>query len=102
MAHWARELGIPRAKMKVGRDPACDAERVAAARRAIGREAELFVDANGAYSVKQALAAAGAFAECGVSWFAEPVYHRDLAGNAAVCARSGFDGSKQRRIRVLT
>ena len=43
-------------KMKVGRDPEQDIERVRAAREAIGPGTELFVDANGAYSRKQALA----------------------------------------------
>src|SRR5581483_9942464 len=50
---WVAD-GIPRVKMKVGRD--ADAAQVAAAREAIGPDAELFVDANGAYSRKQALA----------------------------------------------
>lgn len=87
MSHWTA-MGIARVKMKVGRQPQCDDDRVAAARRAVGRDAELFVDANGAYSVKQALAMARCFERHGVSWFEEPVYHRDLAGNAAVCARA--------------
>lgn len=87
LSHWI-EMGIPRVKMKVGRQPECDDDRVATARRAIGRDAELFVDANGAYSVKQALAMAQAFERHGVSWFEEPVYHRDLTGNATVCARA--------------
>ena len=52
----------------------------AAARQAIGPDAELFVDANGAYSRKQALAFAEAFAEFGVRWFEEPVSSDDLAG----------------------
>ena len=42
-------------------------DRVRAAREAIGAEAELFVDANGGYSRKQALAFAAAFAELGVT-----------------------------------
>ncbi|HZZ00717.1 MAG TPA: enolase C-terminal domain-like protein [Candidatus Baltobacteraceae bacterium] len=87
MSRWIRD-GILRVKMKIGREPECDADRVAAVRRAIGHDAELFVDANGAYSVKQALAMARAFEPNGVSWFEEPVYHRDLAGNAAVCERA--------------
>ena len=66
--------------MKVGRDPAADPARVAAARAAIGDAAELFVDANGAYSLKQALACAERFRDSGVSWFEEPVYHLDLPG----------------------
>lgn len=72
--------GISRVKMKIGTHPEEDALRVRAARKAIGPEAELFVDANGAYSVKQALAQAEAFGEWGVSWFEEPVSSDDLAG----------------------
>jgi integrase len=57
--------------MKVGSEPAQDAERVAAVRKAIG-SAGLFVDANGAYSRKQALCFVDRFADCGVTWFEEP------------------------------
>ncbi|MBV8585056.1 MAG: mandelate racemase, partial [Verrucomicrobia bacterium] len=39
-----------------------------------------FVDANGAYSRKQALAIAMGFRDLGVSWFEEPVTADDLAG----------------------
>ncbi|HEY2854945.1 MAG TPA: enolase C-terminal domain-like protein [Gemmatimonadaceae bacterium] len=74
------ESGIRRVKMKVGREPSADVERVRAAREAIGSGTELFVDANGAYSRKQALAFAERFAECGVSWFEEPVSSDDLEG----------------------
>lgn len=76
---WVRE-GISRVKMKVGRDAKADRERVVAARQAIGPEADLFVDANGAYTVKQALAQADAFAGSGVAWFEEPVSSDDLEG----------------------
>jgi L-alanine-DL-glutamate epimerase-like enolase superfamily enzyme len=68
------ERGIPRVKMKIGRDEAADLRRVAAARAAIGPEAELFVDANGAYGVKQAIRLAERFSgESGVTYFEEPV-----------------------------
>ena len=40
----------------------------------------MFVDANGAYDRKQALAFAERFAELGVSWFEEPVIADDLEG----------------------
>jgi L-alanine-DL-glutamate epimerase-like enolase superfamily enzyme len=76
---WAGQ-GIRRVKMKIGRDACADRERVAAAREAIGPDAELFVDANGAYSRKQALAQAESFAEREVCWFEEPVSSDDLAG----------------------
>ncbi len=72
--------GIPRVKMKIGRHPEDDLARVRVARGAIGRDAELFVDANGAYSRKQALAMAEAFADLGVTWFEEPVSSDDLEG----------------------
>jgi L-alanine-DL-glutamate epimerase-like enolase superfamily enzyme len=72
--------GIPRVKMKVGRRPREDVGRVSAAREAIGRETELFVDANGAYDRKEALAFAEAFARESVSWFEEPVSSDDLEG----------------------
>jgi L-alanine-DL-glutamate epimerase-like enolase superfamily enzyme len=79
LAGWVEE-GITRVKMKVGREPGRDVERVRAAREAIGDGAELFVDANGAYSRKQALGFAEAFAEQGVTWFEEPVSSDDLEG----------------------
>lgn len=76
---WARQ-GITRVKMKIGSHPEDDLARVRAARAAIGPGAELFVDANGAYSRKQALAQAEAFREYGVVWFEEPVPSDDLDG----------------------
>ncbi len=77
---WVAE-GIPRVKMKVGRDRDADPARVAAAREAIGPAAELYVDANGAYSRKQALAWAERYAgEWGVTWFEEPVSSADVEG----------------------
>lgn len=79
LAGWVEE-GIPRVKMKVGTDPSADPGRVRAAREAIGPDAMLFVDANGAYSRKQALTFAERFADLGVSWFEEPVATQDLAG----------------------
>jgi len=79
LAGWA-QMGIPRVKMKIGRDPEADVARVRAAREAVGPDVELFVDANGAYCQKQALQQAEAFAELGVKWFEEPVSSDDLDG----------------------
>jgi L-alanine-DL-glutamate epimerase-like enolase superfamily enzyme len=74
------EDGIRRVKMKIGREPGRDYERVAAARSAIGEDAALFVDANGGYSRKEALEFAYRFSELDVTWFEEPVSSDDLAG----------------------
>ncbi len=76
---WVGE-GIPRVKMKIGRDAAADRDRVRTARTVIGPTAELFVDANGAYSRKEALKQAEAFADQDVKWFEEPVSSDDLEG----------------------
>jgi L-alanine-DL-glutamate epimerase-like enolase superfamily enzyme len=77
---WVSQ-GIPRVKMKIGTNPDADPQRVATAREAIGPDTELFVDANGAYSRKQALAMAELFASrWGVTWFEEPVSSDDLEG----------------------
>jgi L-alanine-DL-glutamate epimerase-like enolase superfamily enzyme len=79
LSGWVRQ-GIPRVKMKVGTEPRDDPERVRAARDAVGSDTELFVDANGAYDRKRALAFAEYFAAAGVSWFEEPVTSDDLEG----------------------
>jgi L-alanine-DL-glutamate epimerase-like enolase superfamily enzyme len=55
-------------------------ERVAVARKTIGEDVGLFVDANGGYSQKEALAQARAFEQFNVSWFEEPVSSDDLEG----------------------
>ena len=74
---WA-EAGIQRVKMKIGRHPEDDVVRVRAARDAIGGTTALFVDANGAYTCKEALRISEAFAACGVTYFEEPVSSDDL------------------------
>ncbi len=80
LAGWVQQ-GIPRVKMKVGRDPARDLERVAVARKAIGPDTELYVDANGALPRAQALWFARRYAEdFDVRWFEEPVSSDDLEG----------------------
>ena len=73
---WVAQ-GIPRVKMKVGRGD--DERRVAVARDAIG-DAELMVDANGAWDVATAQRMADAFASAGVRWLEEPVSSDDPGG----------------------
>jgi L-alanine-DL-glutamate epimerase-like enolase superfamily enzyme len=87
LAGWVDNEGCRWVKMKIGTAPQDDYDRVEAARKAIG-EAGLFVDANGAYDVKQALAFAERFAGLGVSWFEEPVPSDDLEGLALLRERA--------------
>jgi L-alanine-DL-glutamate epimerase-like enolase superfamily enzyme len=77
--------GIPRVKMKIGTDWGrswqADVKRIGAVRKAIGDDAELFVDANGGYDRTQARRLGQQFAnEFGVTWFEEPVSSDDLLG----------------------
>jgi L-alanine-DL-glutamate epimerase-like enolase superfamily enzyme len=84
LAGWVHDEGITRVKMKVGMnrgaEPGHDVDRVALARKAIGSDADLFVDANGGYTAKQAVRLGRQFTELGVSWFEEPVSSDDLEG----------------------
>lgn len=79
LSGWGKQ-GIAQVKMKIGRDARRDIERVRIAREAIGPETELYVDANGAYNRKQALAQAEIFGRLDVRWFEEPVSSDDLHG----------------------
>jgi L-alanine-DL-glutamate epimerase-like enolase superfamily enzyme len=77
--NWKRD-GISRFKMKVGRNSKEDIGRVRFARECIGNEAELFVDANGAYDLPTALAMSDVFAKSGVTWFEQPIDPTDYNG----------------------
>lgn len=79
LAGWVAR-GIGQVKMKVGSDAGQDAARVHAVRAAIGAEAGLFVDANGAYDRKLALEMAARFRQDGVTWLEEPVSSDDVDG----------------------
>jgi L-alanine-DL-glutamate epimerase-like enolase superfamily enzyme len=78
LAGWV-EQGLGAVKMKVGADPSRDGQRMALARAAIG-EAQLMIDANGAFGAKEALAFAHSAAQYEVVWFEEPVPQDDLQG----------------------
>jgi L-alanine-DL-glutamate epimerase-like enolase superfamily enzyme len=88
LAGWVEKDYIPRVKIKIGEswggNQRRDLERVALAREVIGPDTELFVDANGGYTVGQAVRVADEMAQYGVSWFEEPVSSEDLAGLAEV------------------
>ena len=84
LEHWTYGLGIPRVKIKIGEswgtEEARDLARIAFARRVIGPDTELYVDANGGYTRKQAVRMGRAMACHGVTWFEEPVSSDDLDG----------------------
>jgi L-alanine-DL-glutamate epimerase-like enolase superfamily enzyme len=81
--------GFSAVKMRVGViDGTVEAsvERVAAARRALGPDVELMVDAHGTFSVAEAKRFAAGAAPHGVRWFEEPVSADDRRGMAEVRA----------------
>ena len=75
-----REAGLPRVKIKVGREPEHDPARLALCREVLGEEVELMVDANGACGPSDALGRAAEYTPFGVAYFEEPVSSRDRAG----------------------
>ena len=84
------EAGFRALKVKVGRGVAVDAAHVAAVREAVGPDVSLMCDANCGYDVDAAIAAAAAFAECGVIWLEEPIRPDDHAGLRTIRARSAI------------
>jgi L-alanine-DL-glutamate epimerase-like enolase superfamily enzyme len=85
LERWVDKDGLPRVKIKIGESRDTWAEwdlaRVALARRVVGPAVELYVDANGAYSQKQAVRLGQLMHdEFGVTCFDEPVSSDDLFG----------------------
>src|SRR5947209_17362682 len=84
LSGWV-DQGIPRVKIKVGRDPGHDPERLDACREAIGPGIDLMVDANGAFDANTAsMWAERYWTEWNVTYFEEPVSSEDLEGMARV------------------
>ena len=82
---FVEQDGCRAVKMKIGSAPARDPGRLAAAKAAIGA-AQLFIDANGAFTPKQAITFAQTAERYDVAWFEEPVTSDDPAGLALVRA----------------
>ncbi|HEY9292371.1 MAG TPA: enolase C-terminal domain-like protein [Microlunatus sp.] len=84
LQHWTVEQRIPRVKIKIGEDWGDridrDLERIRLARETVGDDVEVFVDANGGYTIGQAKRVGTRLDDLGVSWFEEPVSSDDLAG----------------------
>lgn len=92
---WVQQWQIPRIKIKIGEswghDEARDLARVSLARQVAGSGTELYVDANGGYSRKQAIRMANSMLENGVTWFEEPVSSDDLPGLREVRDHTAID-----------
>jgi L-alanine-DL-glutamate epimerase-like enolase superfamily enzyme len=96
---WAAE-GFSHVKMKIGREPERDPERLDAA-RAAAEAAELFVDANGAFEREQALDWAQRLDDWDVRWFEEPVSSADFDGLRAVRSKANCDVAAGEYVYVI-
>jgi L-alanine-DL-glutamate epimerase-like enolase superfamily enzyme len=77
---YFQNMGMKSFKMKIGSGIGEDLRRVSFVRKLIGEDAQLFVDANGAYDTKTALNIATELAKFSVTWFEEPVTSDDPNG----------------------
>jgi muconate cycloisomerase len=86
------ERGWKAIKVKVARHPhpQADVDRLAAVREAIGPDVWLSVDANGGYTVDQAVWVAPRLEKLNVVLFEQPTRRGDHAGMAEVRRRSGI------------
>lgn len=76
---WTQE-GFRALKVKVGKDPKLDLERLAAIRVAVGPSIELRIDGNEGYTWGQALSFARAARELNIAFFEQPVSSSDFEG----------------------
>lgn len=84
---WTRE-GFRALKVKIGRDPPTDLERLAAIRQSVGPNVELRIDGNEGYSWAQALSFARAASDLHIAFFEQPVPATDLEGMRALSESS--------------
>ena len=93
-AELARDVvsrGCSMLKLKVGRGSlADDISRISAVREAVGPEVRLTVDANGHWTVPQAIRASNALAKEGAILVEQPVERSDIAGMAEVRSKIGI------------
>ncbi|WP_417425993.1 mandelate racemase/muconate lactonizing enzyme family protein [Hoeflea sp.] len=81
--------GFQAVKMRVGAmdsSPHASAQRVKAARAALGPDIELAVDAHGTFTVAGARRFAHLVVDCDLAWFEEPIIADDKAGTAELRA----------------
>jgi muconate cycloisomerase len=85
------ERGWRAIKVKIGRDfhPRIDADRLCAVRQAIGPDIWLSVDANGGYTVEDAVWVASRLEKLDVALFEQPTRRGDHVAMAEVRRRSG-------------
>lgn len=79
------EKGFQAMKMKIGISPEQDIALTAAVRQSIGPDIKLMVDANHAYTARDAIPLGRELEKLGVYWFEEPVTSEDHRGYRDLC-----------------
>ncbi|MCO8275072.1 mandelate racemase/muconate lactonizing enzyme family protein [Actinoplanes sp. TRM 88003] len=86
----SQSAGWPGIKMKVGRSPAQDAERLAAVRAAVGPDFDVMLDANQSLTASDAIRRARLLEPYDPFWFEEPLPAEDVAGHELVAASTSI------------
>ena len=76
--------GFPQIKLKVGADLDDDIRRLAIARRTVGPDFPIAIDANQRWDVADAIAWVNALAQFDLAWIEEPTSPDDILGHAAI------------------
>ena len=85
------DAGLRGVKIKVGRDRLDeDVERVAAVRKAIGRDVDFMVDANMKWPVETAIRATHKLREFDLLWLEEPTIPDDIRGYREIASRGAL------------
>lgn len=77
----AKAKGFAGAKLKVGRPAYEDVARIAAVREAVGRDFEIFTDANQAFNLDEAIRRARLYEPLDIGWLEEPLPADDHDGH---------------------
>ncbi|KUL32974.1 mandelate racemase/muconate lactonizing enzyme family protein [Actinoplanes awajinensis] len=89
-ARASQAAGWPGIKMKLGRSPAQDAERLGAVRAAVGADFDVMLDANQSLTAADAIRRARLLEPYDPFWFEEPLPAEDVAGHEQVAAATSI------------
>jgi D-arabinonate dehydratase len=78
----ALERGYTAYKLRVGMDPIHDIKRVETARKTLGDDVDIFVDANNGWDIATSISFGKKLEKLNVAWFEEPLLPDDYAGHA--------------------
>jgi L-alanine-DL-glutamate epimerase-like enolase superfamily enzyme len=101
IAAWAVEQGFTTMKVKVGVEPEGDIARVRAVREAVGPHIRLGVDANGGWSVPQAISAIHTLRDFDIRFVEQPVPPADVSWLADVHAVAGLPVIADESVNVV-